>query len=76
MSLRGAAFVEGARLHLSDALPGQDADFSLASVGLGLRLKGPKTWPFLVVDFAQALTDGPTTNKGEHRVHARLGYEF
>lgn len=76
LSLRAAGFIEGARLHLTDAQPEQDADFSLASIGLGLRVRGPKNGPFFILDVAQALTDGPRTDKGEHRVHARLGYEF
>lgn len=76
LGLRGAVFVEGARLHLTDALEGQEANFTLASAGFGLRLKGPKKGPFLIVDVAQALKNGPSTDKGDHRVHARLGYEF
>lgn len=76
LGLRAVGFVEGAQLHVTQALPGQDSDFSLASVGLGLRLKRTKNGPFLIVDAAHALHDGPTTERGDYRVHARLGYEF
>lgn len=76
LGLRATGFIEGARLHVSKALPGQTADFTLASAGLGLRLKSAKKGPFLMIDVAQALRDGPRTDSGDYRVHARLGYEF
>lgn len=77
LSLRALGFVEGAGLRVSDALPWQDKHFTLASAGLGLRLKGTaKKGPLLSVDVARALKDGPRTERGDYRVHARLGYEF
>jgi hemolysin activation/secretion protein len=76
VGLRAIGFVEGARLKLHSPLPGQISDFTLASAGLGLRLKGDKGGPHLVVDAGQALKSGPRTERGTHRVHFRLGYEF
>ncbi|UCV05447.1 ShlB/FhaC/HecB family hemolysin secretion/activation protein [Dechloromonas denitrificans] len=76
LGLRAIGFVEGARLWLNSPLPGQTSEFSLASAGFGLRLKGEKGGPLLVVDAGQALKAGPRTEKGAQRVHVRLGYEF
>lgn len=74
--LRAAVFAEGARLRLIDALPGQRNAFTLAGAGIGLRLKGGRGGPQFAVDLAQALRDGPRSEKGSQRVHLRLGYEF
>lgn len=74
--LRLLGFVEGAQLWLNSPLPGQTDEFTLASAGIGLRLKGDKGGPLVVVDVGQALKDGPRTKSGTQRVHARLGYEF
>lgn len=74
--LRAAVFVEAARLRLIDALPAQHNAFTLAGAGVGLRLKGGRGGPQLTVDLAQALRNGPRTEKGNQRVHLRLGYEF
>lgn len=74
--VRLLGFVEGAQVWLNSPLPGQTDEFTLASAGIGLRLKGDKGGPLLVVDVGQALKDGPRTTSGTQRVHARLGYEF
>lgn len=74
--LRLLGFVEGAQVWLNSPLPGQTDEFTLASAGIGLRLKGEKGGPLLVVDVGQALKDGSRTTSGTQRVHARLGYEF
>ena len=76
VGLRAIGFVEGAHLWLNSPLPGQKSDFTLASAGVGLRLKGEKGGPYLVVDVGQALKTGPRTEQGTQRLHARLGYEF
>jgi hemolysin activation/secretion protein len=74
--LRGLIFIEGAYLQVNDALPGQEASFRLAGAGLGLRLKGTRGGPLFAFDLAQALRDGPSTERGKFRGHFRLGYEF
>lgn len=76
LGLRAIAFVEGAHVWLHSPLPGQHSDFTLASAGLGLRLKGDKSGPLFVADAGQALKSGPKTEQGAYRVHFRLGYEF
>ena len=73
--LRGIAFVEGASLSLIDALAGQTSKFSLASVGVGVRLDGDKGLQF-GLDLARTLEDGPNTASGDGRAHLRLGYQF
>lgn len=74
--LRLLGFVEGAQVWLNNPLPGQADEFTLASAGVGLRFKGEKGGPLLVIDVGRALKDGPRTSSGTQRVHARLGYEF
>ena len=76
MGLRAIGFIEGAQLWLNSPLPGQTSEFSLASIGLGLRLKGEKNGPFFMLDAGYALKAGPRTERGSQRVNARLGYEF
>lgn len=75
-ALRAVGFVDGAVLWLNDPLAGQTSEFSLASAGLGLRLKGARGGPLLALDFAQALKAGSKTVRGNQRLHMRLGYEF
>lgn len=75
-ALRLVGFVEGAQLWLNSPLPGQTSEFTLASAGFGLRLKGDKGGPLIVLDGAQALKSGPRTGQGTQRVHLRLAYEF
>lgn len=75
-ALRAVAFVEGSVLWLNDPLPGQTSQFSLAGAGLGLRLKGARGGPLVVLDLAQALKAGPRTARGSQRLHMRVGYEF
>ena len=74
--LRLLGFVEGAQVWLNNPLPGQADEFTLASAGVGLRFRGEKGGPLLVIDVGRALKDGPRTSSGTQRVHARLGYEF
>ena len=76
LGLRAIGFVEGAQLWLNSPPPGQDNEFTLASAGVGLRLKGDKSGPLLIVDAGQALRSGPRTERGTQRAHVRLGYEF
>ena len=75
-ALRAVGFVEGSVLWLNEPLPGQTAEFSLASAGLGLHLKGANGGPLFLADLAQALKAGPRTVRGNQRLHLRLGYEF
>lgn len=75
-ALRALVFLEGSELWLNDPLPRQTSEFKLAGAGLGLRLKGVKGSPLVVLDLAHALKAGPRTANGDQRMHLRLGYEF
>lgn len=74
------AFADGAHLVVRDPLPGQQAAYSLASVGVGLRLAGRGL--SLDADGAHALRSAVSagvpgnTTAGENRLHLRLAYEF
>ncbi len=69
------AFVEGGRLTLHDALPEQEDDFDLASVGIGTRFK---LWNHLggSFDLGFPLIDRGTTRQGEALATFRLWAEF
>jgi len=68
-------FAEGARLSIQDALPDQDSDFSLASVGVGTRAS-LSTWLTGSVDWGFPLLDGPNTSKQDSRVHFSVQASF
>lgn len=74
--LRALGFVEGAQAWLNSPLPGQTSEFTLASVGVGLLMKGSDGGPLLAAYLGRALKAGPTTERGDYRVNFRLGYEF
>jgi hemolysin activation/secretion protein len=67
-------FGEGAWLQTIDPLPGQTADFHLASVGLGFRVK----WRGLSADLdgAHALSEGYVTSAGGNSVQFRINYAW
>lgn len=69
------AFAEGAQLYLRDELPDQDADYAVASVGLGTRASLSK-WLSGSVDWGYPLLDGPNTTKRDSRVHFNLQATF
>lgn len=74
-SLRAVAFLDMASLKLKEALPGQTSSYWLSGTGLGLRFKVPYGMQ-LSLDWAMALSEGPRTEKGDHRVHVRLSTNF
>ncbi|MGD8218287.1 ShlB/FhaC/HecB family hemolysin secretion/activation protein [Pseudomonas thivervalensis] len=69
------AFAEGAQLYLRDELPDQEADYSLASVGLGTRASLSK-WLSGSLDWGYPLLEGPNTEKQESRLHFNLQATF
>ncbi len=69
------AFAEGAQLYLRDELPDQEADYSLASVGLGTRASLSK-WLSGSLDWGYPLLEGPNTSKQESRLHFNLQATF
>ena len=52
-----------------------DDRFTLAGIGLGVRVKG---WGGIVagLDWAVALQEAGDTERGDSRAHFRLGYEW
>ncbi len=68
------AFVFGdmAQLHTLDALPGQDANFTLASVGLGFKFKA-RGFDVSIAG-SRILKDGYLTQAGDYR--AVLGFRY
>ena len=74
------AFVEGAHLRVRQPLPGQQADFTIASAGLGLRLQARGMG--LSLDAAHAFKDASAssvagnTSAGDNRLHFAVTLEF
>jgi len=68
------AFVDGGTVSVLEPITA-DQRFTLAGAGLGLRLKG---WGGVSagLDWAVALKDLGKTERGDSRVHFRLGYEW
>ncbi|MEQ6341181.1 MAG: ShlB/FhaC/HecB family hemolysin secretion/activation protein [Gammaproteobacteria bacterium] len=68
-------FLEGAKLRVSQPLPGQLSRFDLSSAGVGARFRG---WRHLnmAVDAAVPFTSTAYTTAGDVRFHFRLAYEF
>lgn len=68
------AFVDGGYVQVREPITAEDR-FTLAGAGLGLRLKG---WGGVSagLDWAVALKDLGSTERGDSRAHFRLGYEW
>lgn len=68
------AFADIGSVHVREPITADDR-FSLAGVGLGMRLKG---WRgiFAGLDWAVALQEIGDTDRGDSRAHFRLGYEW
>ena len=54
-------FLDGAYLHVTDALPGETASYTLASVGLGLNMNAGRGFS-LNLNVGDPLKDGPKNN--------------
>jgi hemolysin activation/secretion protein len=68
------AFVEGAHLRILEPLPEQIDEYSLASIGLGLRFKAHGF--LLSVDGAHILRDGSVTLSGRNRGVVQFSYTY
>ena len=68
------AFLDGGEVRVRNPITA-DSRFTIASAGLGLRLKG---WHgvFAGIDWAVAFNDLGTTEQGDDRAHFRLGVEW
>lgn len=69
------AFADGARLRTRETLPEQRQRATLASAGVGFRLRAWRSVR-LWGDVARVMRDGPFTQSGDWRVLFRLGYAF
>ncbi len=72
-------FIDAGYVKIYDPLPSSIASNQLASVGLGLRFKAAKGL-FTNLDYAHALKDAGVgvskVEKGDDRLHFRVGYEW
>ena len=73
--LQPLVFVDAARLRVQDALPAQTDRYTLASAGLGLRLKALGGL-LMDLDVARPFTNAGQVRKGDTRLHFRLAYEW
>jgi hemolysin activation/secretion protein len=73
---RALAFYDNAYLTRNDALPGEFRHIALSSVGLGLRMTYQKSLN-LQVDYGHALlAEASETERGDNRLHVRVGLAF
>lgn len=68
-------FAEGAQLYYLDAGVAQESEFSLASAGVGLRLRAGRHYSG-ALDFAKALKAAGGVEAGDYRIHFRVGAEW
>jgi hemolysin activation/secretion protein len=68
-------FVDGAKLKIHEPLPEQQSSFILSSTGLGMRATAWRSMN-LGLDWAWALKDSGSVQKGDSRLHFRLDYGF
>lgn len=73
--LHALAFYDAGHVRIRDPLPGQIESYDLASLGLGLYLKG---WHglFGALDYARALKSAGQVDEGDSRLHFRIGYDW
>ncbi|WP_151636942.1 ShlB/FhaC/HecB family hemolysin secretion/activation protein [Noviherbaspirillum aerium] len=72
---RALAFYDAAQVRRNDALPGEQAGASIASVGLGMRLAAGKTMT-MQLDYGRVVNAGVTQARGDSRVHVRIGLTY
>jgi len=73
-TLQGLVFVDFARLSLTEPLPDQVDEVTLASAGVGLRLS---LFGFLgALDWAWPFRDGSATESGDDRLLFKVRYDF
>lgn len=73
--LHALAFYDAGHVSISEPLSGQTETFNLASVGVGLHLKG---WHglFSELDFARVLRTSGLISEGDSRLHFRVGFDW
>jgi hemolysin activation/secretion protein len=73
--LHGLVFVDAGHVRVIDPLPNQIESFNLASVGVGMHLKGWYGF-FGEVEYAKALRSVGSVEDGDTRVHFRVGHDW
>jgi hemolysin activation/secretion protein len=68
-------FIDAGTVSTLKPLPNQDESSDLFSVGLGVKLKLAQGF-FTNLDYAHALREAGEVDKGDDRVHFRVGYEW
>jgi len=73
--LHALAFYDAGHVRVIDPLPSQTGAFSLSSAGVGLHLKG---WHGLFgsLDYARVLRAAGQAERGDLRLHFRIGYDW
>lgn len=72
---RALLFYDAARVRRNAPLPGEDAAGSIGSVGAGLRVSVDK-YLTLQMDYGYVVDGGLTKDKGDSRLHFRLGLTY
>ncbi|HEY3698315.1 MAG TPA: ShlB/FhaC/HecB family hemolysin secretion/activation protein, partial [Spongiibacteraceae bacterium] len=73
--LRLLAFLEGARLRVQDALPGQEDTIDIAGTGIGFVMRAWNSVD-LTMDWAYALKQNGNIDRGDQRIGADLLWKF
>lgn len=72
---RALVFYDAANVRRNDPLPGEIAKASIGSVGLGLRV-GVDKYMTMQVDYGHVIDGGVTQQKGDKKLHFRLGLTY
>jgi hemolysin activation/secretion protein len=72
---RVLTFYDAAHVARNNALPGELAQASISSVGLGFRMAAGRYWA-LQVDAARVVDSGLTRSAGDSRVHFQLALSY
>ncbi|RZI40691.1 ShlB/FhaC/HecB family hemolysin secretion/activation protein [Herbaspirillum sp. HC18] len=72
---RALAFYDTATVRRNSALPGEVIRASIGSVGVGLRMMVGK-YASLQMDVGHVVDGGLTTNKGDNKLHVKLGLMY
>jgi hemolysin activation/secretion protein len=72
---RALAFFDTAYVRRNEALPGEQRDASIGSVGLGFRLALGKAVS-MQLDYGHVIDGGNTKSKGDDRLHVKLGVSY
>lgn len=69
------SFIDAGYANIYEPLPSQNDSSQLMSVGLGVKFKAAKG-VFTNIDYAHALEGAGEIEKGDDRLHFRVGYEW